>query len=485
VASQTIIDQLLVTLGLDASGFTKGQKEAAKSLLDTETKVKASGEGMGRQLEKLAAKWLTVTAVIAGVKKAVSVIDDVAQRTRQLGIDSKNYGVAANELRNLENAVEMFGGTAEGTRKAVAGFQGAMYNLAYNGEVSDSLMMLGRMGVQFQTATGGARNFQAVVLDTADAIAKLQQNGMSRADANSMLQQAGFDEGTAQMILAGRGAAESELTRQAGRRQVSAEDDKTAIGIRQASIGKDQALETLKIRAMNGVGGIQKGVNEFLDKLGSGDATAALNQLASGAVKAGTAMENWALKAEGVTRGIRNNNPGNIRAVGNQRRDREGFRVFDSMEEGVLKANEQLDRYAKGGVNKLGDIVKKWAPSGENNTEAYTKFMEKQMGVGRGTVIDDSNRAEFLANMFKEESGSKAPSWDDVADILTTKDDKGVSPLDISAGAVPTPGADRGRGAGAVTNVDIQSITVNTQATNAQQIAGDIDDAMRRKTDGG
>lgn len=477
MATPTVIDQLVVRLGLDPKQFTKGQKEAAASVIQTENQVRRSGDGMNRALASMAAKWLSVAAVIAGVKATVGVIDDVARRTRQLGIDSRNYGLAADELRNFENAVEMAGGSAEDARKFVAGFQRAIFDLAYNGQVSDSLVMLARLGVQFQTSTGQARDFRSIVLDTTDAIAK---SGMDRNSAFQFLQQAGFDSGTAELMLAGRAQVEAALAQQGARRQITGADFQKATDIMTARIGREQAVETVKVSAMQSLGGIQENVNEFLDRLASGGPSEALERLTKGASDAGTALENWALRAAGITRGIRNNNPANLRAVGDQRRDREGFRVFNTMEEGILEANAQLDRDAQRGINTIEKLIAKLAPPNENDTEGYIRFVSKLTGIARNAPLDESDRAMVLSAIFRKESGTKAPSSEDVADVLTMQRDFGPSPIAQSSGAIPTPNGQRFAG-GSVTNVDIDNITVNTQAKDAQRMADDMDGAIRRK----
>jgi hypothetical protein len=477
VAGTQVIDQLIVKLGLDPRDFTKGEKEIAASALNTEDKVRKSSEGMGRSLTGLAAKWLTVGAIIAGIKKGVGIIDDVAERTRRLGIDSKNLGQSAAWMRNWENAVEMAGGSAEDARKSIGGLQRAIFDLAYNGQVSDSLVMLGRLGVQFQTATGEARDFNSVVLDTADAIERAQKEGMSRENAYQYLQQAGFDSGTANLILGGRAQIESELKAQQERHQVNADDIAKATEIRRASISKDQSLHNAGIAAMNTVGGIQQTINEMI-----ANPSQAMDRLTTSATNLGTAFENWALKATGQTRGLRNNNPGNIKAVGNQRHDREGFRVFSTMEEGVLAANDQLARYEARGINTIEKVINTWAPKKDkNNVEAYIKDVVADTGLRRDQPLN-GDYAGVLAAMFKHESGKGAPTWEQVADILTAEGGRGSAATPgAAASALPTPGAQARGSSYNKTDVRIDSITVNTQAKDAQKMAADMDGAVKRK----
>jgi len=477
VALSTVIDQLIVRLALDVSQFRRGQQQVQAGVRGLQQQTQQANQQMGQSLGALATRWLGVAAAVMAVKKAVSIIDDTATRTRQLGQDAKNLGQAANEMRNFENAVVMMGGSAEAARKTIGRMQKAIFDLAYNGQMSDALVMLARLGVQFQDQTGHAKDFQTVVLETADAIGKAQANGMKREEAFQYLQASGFDEGTSNLILSGRANAEKELAAQRARRQVSAQDIQNATDINRAKIGKEQALTTVEERGMSFAGGIQKNVNEFMEHLASGEPGKAMDQLTDGAKHAAGWLEDLALKSGGLTRGIRNNNPGNLRAVGNQRRDIEGFRVFSSMEEGVKANAEQVKRYLGRGVNTMDSIVKTWAPAkAGNDVEAYLKDLEKDTGMKRTDIVQESDLATLLGAMFKHESGKGAPTAQDVADILTFQGD---GPLGAASGAVPTPNAQGTTYA--KTDVQIDSITVNTQAKDAEGVAAGLDGAVSRK----
>lgn len=486
MAGQTVIDTLIVKLGLDPKEFTKGKKEAAEAVLDTEKTVEKSAKGMNRNISGVAAKWLTVAAAIRVVKGAVNIITDVAERTRRLGIDAKNYDTIAARLRNYENAVEMFGGNAEDARKSVAGFNQSVFDLAYNGQMDQSLIMLARLGVQFQTATGEARDFNDIILDTADAIAEAQKQGMSRGNAFQYLQQSGFDAGTAQMILAGRGAAEASLAAQEQRRQVSSTDVGAATDIMQARTGMRQAREGAEIAFMQSPAGkaLEKAMSvaeELMTPSGAAEAASkALDGLANSGNKLMNLLDSWSAAAAG-SRGLRNNNPGNMRAVGNQAADRAGFRVFGSMDEGIRAAEAQLQRYADRGINTVENIISTWAPPSENDTKSYIAHVVAETGMKPGEVVDSGMRAVLLGAMFRHESGAKAPDAGQIADALTSVDSgMGSDPLSRAGGASPSPSA---QGAMTVNKTDVQidNITVQTRATDAQAMAADMDAALQRK----
>lgn len=94
------------------------------------------------------------------------------------------------------------------------------------------------------------------------------------------------------------------------------------------------------------------------------------------------------VNAKGRTIADRFNNPGNLRwAEGYETSNTKSgkFAVFPTLDEGVLAATKQLQIYGQRGTNTVRDIVSKWAPSNENNTEEYirhvvrsTKFNENE-----------------------------------------------------------------------------------------------------------
>ena len=86
-------------------------------------------------------------------------------------------------------------------------------------------------------------------------------------------------------------------------------------------------------------------------------------------------------------RGIRNNNPGNIRK---SKIDWKGevkgvdalFESFDSMEDGVRAIFMILLHYIrKDGLDTIWEIISKWAPPNENLTTAYVNEVCKFTGM--------------------------------------------------------------------------------------------------------
>lgn len=91
--------------------------------------------------------------------------------------------------------------------------------------------------------------------------------------------------------------------------------------------------------------------------------------------------------------GYRINNPLNIRystannwkgQIGQQ----SGFCVFDTPENGIRAAMVNLKSYRKNGVVTIGDIVSRWAPPTENNTQNYIDFVCKKLGASASQEVE-------------------------------------------------------------------------------------------------
>lgn len=109
------------------------------------------------------------------------------------------------------------------------------------------------------------------------------------------------------------------------------------------------------------------------------------------------------MREKTVPRGIRNNNPMNIRKTDTfwvgQKRDQKdaSFVEFDSPKYGYRAAAKILKSYARRGIVTLEQIVKTWAPHNENPTDAYVVFVSNKTGFSKDKTIKYEND---LASLF-------------------------------------------------------------------------------------
>jgi len=109
-----------------------------------------------------------------------------------------------------------------------------------------------------------------------------------------------------------------------------------------------------------------------------------------------------------MSRGERNNNPGNIHKgpsawVGMLPADQQSdasFVRFDSAENGIRALAVLLRNYYRAGFTTVATIIGKYAPPNENATFSYAKAVASALGVNTNTPLDLNNR-DVLFRLIK------------------------------------------------------------------------------------
>lgn len=97
----------------------------------------------------------------------------------------------------------------------------------------------------------------------------------------------------------------------------------------------------------------------------------------------------------GLPRGIRNNNPGNIRLSATRWQGQRGFQFDPSFVEFTdpvlgLRALMRLllTYHLKYGLDTVESLINRYAPPHENATDAYAHDVARRLGVGRRERLD-------------------------------------------------------------------------------------------------
>ncbi len=124
-------------------------------------------------------------------------------------------------------------------------------------------------------------------------------------------------------------------------------------------------------------------------------------------------------------RGIRNNNPGNIRYIADpaqawngQVGNDGGYGIYDTAAHGVRALGHQLMDYANRGLTSVAAIITTWAPAADsNNTAAYIADVSQQLGVNPTDQLDVANTLpQLTAAIIQHENGQQPYSTTDIAD---------------------------------------------------------------------
>lgn len=116
------------------------------------------------------------------------------------------------------------------------------------------------------------------------------------------------------------------------------------------------------------------------------------------------------------SRGIRNNNPGNIRKSATPWRGKvpgndPDFETFDSPESGIRALAKTLLSYQdKHGIRTVRGAIYRWAPPSENDSEAYASHVAAVLGVDMDDQVDFHREAILLPvvmAIIKHENGEQ------------------------------------------------------------------------------
>ena len=241
----TVIDSLIVSLGLDNKDFQQGMKDTEKGLSDTRKntdrvgkQIAASGKDAAEFFGQMQRSAIKFFAVLTAGKGLINFTRDVVSTGANLSRLSKNLNISADTMHRWGKASELNGGSMEG-------FLGTLQNLG--SQVTEIFMKgdsaitpyLRQLGVSVTDAAGKAKPLTDILADIADSTEKAFPD---RNQRYSYLKQMGFDEGTINLIAKGGKELRSTLAAQQG---FSQKDADAAYKAEQTWIKAQQRLEKL------------------------------------------------------------------------------------------------------------------------------------------------------------------------------------------------------------------------------------------------
>ena len=129
----------------------------------------------------------------------------------------------------------------------------------------------------------------------------------------------------------------------------------------------------------------------------------------------------------GVTRGYRNNNPGNIRLTfdgsgkktywtGEIDGSDTAFKKFKNIGYGYRAIFVILNSYITKGYNTIEKIIGRYAPSNENNTNNYIATIEKYTGKNKAAIIsiNDINTLQNIVTGISYQENGLEPAKENI-----------------------------------------------------------------------
>lgn len=530
----TIIDALVVTLGLDGGPYKRAARDAAREQSKLKDSVKKGTNEVSDALAGVGRQVAVLVLGFEGVKGALSFFAELNVGQANLGRFSKNLGESAHEVNTWDSAVELAGGSAKNAEADLMALSNSLTALKATGDVSPMLLLFQRMGVAIYDAQGRTRKLTDLYKDLGD---KLKQ--YNRADAFNLGRQAGLSEDTLNLILQESSERQRLLQLAEQNNNVTEDSVKQAAALQEEWRGIGQAVKGFGVQILTFVtpyvkdlfGWIQNiftgvkntgflqgvfsvlsgtirvlvdlvkvawsGLSQLFDLLANSKAgkflvglleklkgfgkefVAQADRFADQYAPADKTATAPATPAKLRTKADRNN-PGDLRFAGQAGATNEGgFASFKTLAEGIAASNKQLNLFASRGINTIDKIISKWAPPNENNTAAYKAYISKVVGKGVNEELTGADRQKLLQGIFNNEGVNKVGGGD-IANALGNPNALAAARF-ANNNAVPGAGGVGGNSS-TTTTVDIDTINVNApNARDAQGIAAELPGALKRK----
>lgn len=129
-----------------------------------------------------------------------------------------------------------------------------------------------------------------------------------------------------------------------------------------------------------------------------------------------------------MSRGVRNNNPGNIRASkdtkwqGQIGVDDKGFVIFARPVDGLRALAVTLRTYRnKHGLSSVEKIISRWAPPNENDTAAYIASVAQRLRISATATLPftGDSYGRLVRAIVKHENGVDPYSDAQIAEAMT------------------------------------------------------------------
>ncbi|KWI89558.1 hypothetical protein WM11_21580 [Burkholderia ubonensis] len=202
----TIVDALVVTLGLDTSAFKRGKSEAGAATKKLTAEERAAAKEIEERNKKAAESFRSirneVLALVAIFTAGVGIkqfTESTINSAVNLGYMAQNLKMSTTELSAWQRAAERAGGTSEGITNTLLASQNDISKLKF-GQVTEGVQWFLRMGGSVKDLKDG----NSYLLARARIISSMFKTDLGRA--RFIAQQMGIGDGEFNFLKQGEGA---------------------------------------------------------------------------------------------------------------------------------------------------------------------------------------------------------------------------------------------------------------------------------------
>lgn len=172
----TVIDSLILELGIDPAKFNKGQREAMAQLRSFQADAAKVGNDVERHgnrvvdlLSSFRREALSAVSLFLGGRGIKDFFEYINRADLQVGNLSHRISLNAQELGAWQVAMKATGGTAEGASAALGGLSSEMTRFTLTGQTG-MLGVLGRLGISLYDSNRNLKTSARLWVELADAV---------------------------------------------------------------------------------------------------------------------------------------------------------------------------------------------------------------------------------------------------------------------------------------------------------------------------
>jgi len=185
----TVIDSLVIELGLDPTKFTREQKEILENFRRSKEEFRRGGidiERQGARIEdaftSLKRGAIQLGATFLGISGAKSFLDHITSADAMVGRFAKTMNLTTAELSIWQGAAKQVGGSAEDVTSTMQGLTGAVNQFMLTGQ-GPFLGVMTHLGVSLFDSNNRLKTTTDLLLEVSDAVHKLNTSDPARAAA--------------------------------------------------------------------------------------------------------------------------------------------------------------------------------------------------------------------------------------------------------------------------------------------------------------
>ncbi|TBL55585.1 lytic transglycosylase domain-containing protein [Hafnia paralvei] len=202
----TVIDALIVTLGLDASGFKKGKSEVSEGLDQTKKKAESTAKDMevyGKKASSfftsIGKSMLALAGVALSANGVKNFINDTTKSLVDLGVQASAIDTSAKSLDGWVKSAEAVGSTASAMSSNLQKFQSSISQFNSGFGADDTLNTLFAFSAQTNTKFDTNQNASQIMKYLAE-----NWNKLNKDQQKYYGQRLGLDNATVQSLSSGK-----------------------------------------------------------------------------------------------------------------------------------------------------------------------------------------------------------------------------------------------------------------------------------------